>query len=122
MKTMDRLGSSYPLPCSTRQTAMKMPCMYTARTGSLTSEKSEEQLSPSGTTRGRLIRAGKWAGMTAVSVGLLMGCSTWTAKRYLYKYKPVDLEEVGKLVQVYRNERERRSVGSLLNWGSRSRM
>lgn len=96
---------------------MRMPLLCTARKDDLPKEISEVTSKPSGgSPRTPRLRRGKWAGLTAGSIAKLMGCSTWTAKRWLYKSKPVDLEEVGILICVYKSERERRALGKLLGY------
>jgi hypothetical protein len=90
--------------------------MSTAKTASSTNETSGELSRQVGKKPRRAIRAGKHAGLTAVTISKLMGCSTWTAKKYLYKLKPIDLDDIGQLVHNYRSEKERKRLGTLLDW------
>lgn len=113
MKKMARPGSSILLPCSTQPIYLRMRSMSTVKKESSPSERSKEMSELSSLKIPR-IRKGKWAGLTAVSIAKLMGVSPHTAKRYLYKVRPMDLDDIGKLVQTYRNERENRKLGSLL--------
>lgn len=124
--TTDRKQGLLSPPLSlTHITCMRMPSSSTVKTVSSRKERLEGPSKLSGETETkpkrpmRLIRKGRWAGMTAVTIAELMGCSAWTAKQWLYKVRPVDLEEVGRLVYNYRNEKDRRSLGHLLDWSSR---
>lgn len=62
---------------------------------------------------------GKWAGLTAVKISKLMGCSYPTAKRLLQGMQkicqcPLTDEHIGKLITYYRTTKENEELKKYL--------
>ena len=69
------------------------------------------------------IRRGEWAGLSAITVGCLMGCSHQHARELMRSLENIvgnnfTLEQIGELIQEYRNKKD---VQRINKWGASGR-
>ncbi len=68
----------------------------------------------------REIRRGRWAGLSASTVGKLMGCSHTHARELMKSLtniynRPLKLDDIGELIQEYRNKHDLKKYTNRLN-------